>query len=83
MVEVPQSNTMRKHSTDNKCNACDKRFRKSQDLDKHMDDKHTEKQCTFCDTTCDNKAELVKHHRECIDRMLPAISLMKNLPILH
>ena len=41
--EVPQNTIMNKELTGHQCNACDKRFRKSNDLDNHIDAKHTEK----------------------------------------
>ena len=63
VVEVPQNVTMNKKSSGHNCNACEKNFRKSQDLDKHMDAKHSEKQCTYCDKVCNNEAELIKHHQ--------------------
>ena len=30
-----------------------------------MDDKHTEKQCTYCDKICNDSQELVEHHKKC------------------
>ena len=42
VVEVPQHIIMNKQQNEHKCNACDKTFRKMQDLDKHLDSKHSE-----------------------------------------
>ena len=47
------------------CNACDKKFRKSSDLENHFSSKHTEKICIYCDKVCDNEVELIKHHKDC------------------
>ena len=44
-----------KKQTEHKCNACDKNFRQSQDLDKHMDARHSEKQCTYCEISVEQK----------------------------
>ena len=77
VVEVPQHIDMNKQQDDHTCNACDKTFRKSQDLDKHMDAKHSEKQCTYCDKVCENDSELVKHHVECIDTGIKCVACKK------
>ena len=49
------------------CNACNKIFKESEDLERHIAAKHDEKVCTYCDKRCSNEQELVKHHSECID----------------
>ena len=77
VVEVPKTVTMNKESAGHHCNACEKTFRKTQDLDKHMDAKHNEKQCSYCDTVCDNETELIKHHIECIDTGVKYVSCKK------
>ena len=53
------------------CNACNKMFKESQDLERHIAAKHEEKQCTYCDTTCSNEEELEKHLNNCIDIGVP------------
>ena len=66
VVETPSPGvTMNKGTSFHKCNACNKDFKKQSGLESHMTAKHTEVQCSYCDTMCDNEAELVKHHREC------------------
>ena len=65
--ELPQLITMHKEATGHNCNACNKSFRRSEDLDKHIADKHEEKQCLYCDKMCRNEADLVKHNTECIE----------------
>ena len=49
------------------CNACEKLFKESQDLERHITAKHEEKQCTYCDTTCSNEEESTRHLNDCID----------------
>ena len=49
------------------CNACDKMFKESEDLERHIAAKHEEKECTYCDKTCSNEQELVKHLNDCIE----------------
>ena len=67
IVVVQQTVGMNKQSTGHQCNACDKSFRKSQDLERHMDAKHAEKPCSYCDKILASDEELVKHLDECID----------------
>ena len=55
VVVIPPKDTMSETLTEHRCNACDKTFRKSHDLDKHMDAKHCEKQCTYCDKVCESE----------------------------
>ena len=57
--------TFRQVSRANNCNACDKVFNSGDNLEKHMEAKHTEKQCIYCDEILTNEQELVKHHKEC------------------
>ena len=49
------------------CNACDKLFKESKDLERHITAKHEEKHCNYCDKTCSNEQELAKHLNECIE----------------
>ena len=53
------------------CNACNKMFKESQDLERHIAAKHEEKQCIYCDKTCSNEEELGKHLNNCIDIGVP------------
>ena len=66
VVEVnPPSVSMNNDTNAQKCNACDKRFRSSSDLENHINSKHTEKICIYCDKVCNNEVELIKHHKDC------------------
>ena len=66
VVEVPPpSVTMNNKTNVQKCNACDKSFRTSADLENHINSKHTQKTCIYCDKVCNNEVELIKHHKEC------------------
>ena len=47
------------------CNACNKQFRTSQDLENHVQSKHVEKKCDYCENVFANESELGKHHKEC------------------
>ena len=68
---------MNKELSGHSCNACNKTFRKSSDLHKHMDAKHSENLCNYCDTVCDNEAAQIKHHTECIDLGVITVSCKK------
>ena len=48
--KILQTASMNKDQTGNKCNTSAKSFRYSNDLDKHMDAKHSEKECIYCKT---------------------------------
>ena len=67
-VEIEQVVTMNKETSGNKCNACGNSFRTNHDLDKHVNSKHTEKTCTYCDKVCKNEQDLVRHHKDCVDQ---------------
>ena len=54
-------------NTNHKCNACDKIIRKSQHLERHVEVKHEDKECTYCGKLFTSKQVLVKHHKECVD----------------
>ena len=68
-IEVVEFNTpsvvMNNNTNAQKCNACDKKFRRSSDLENHIGSKHTEKSCIYCDEVCNNEVELIKHHKDC------------------
>ena len=67
-VEVVDSSvTMNKDTTGHKFQACNKSFRTSNDMENHMQAKHTEQTCLYCDQIFNNEQELAKHHRECKD----------------
>ena len=67
-VEVIEQNVcLSKDSEFHQCNACDRIFKESNDLENHIAAKHEEKQCTYCEKICSNEQDLVKHHNECID----------------
>ena len=63
----PENVTMNKETNVHDCNACDKRFRASSHLENHMNAKHNEKTCIYCDNVLINEIELIKHHKECVD----------------
>ena len=48
-----------------RCNACDKNFRASNDLEKHIEAKHTAKPCVYCDKEFNSNEALLKHHKTC------------------
>ena len=57
---------MNKDQTGNKCNTSAKSFRNSNDLDKHMDAKHSEKECSYCENMFRSEADLGRHQNECV-----------------
>ena len=59
--------SLNKDSPFHHCNACDRMFKRSQDLERHIAAKHEEKQCTYCDKMLSNEQELTKHLQECIN----------------
>ena len=61
---------MNKDVSGNNCTACNKSFNKNQDLERHMNDKHSEKQCILCDQMCSSEIELVRHQAQCLDQGL-------------
>ena len=65
VIEPPVS--MSKDSQFHECNACNKMFKKSDDLERHIAAKHDEKQCTYCDKMCSSEQDLTEHHLECVD----------------
>ena len=56
---------MNKDKHNHTCNACNKKFRTSQDLENHVQSKHVEKTCDFCEKVFINENALGKHHRQC------------------
>ena len=58
---------MSKDSQFHECNACNKMFKKSDDLERHIAAKHDEKQCTYCDKMCSSEQDLTEHYLECVD----------------
>ena len=67
VVVVESGPNMNKSTTGHKCQACDKSFRTSTDLENHINGKHTEQTCLYCDKIVNNEQELSKHHKECTD----------------
>ena len=59
---VQQVVNMDKETSGHKCNACAKNFRAEQDLERHMEAKHTENICLYCDKKFSSEQALVKHH---------------------
>ena len=60
-----QTVSMNKGSTVHECNACDKKYKTSNDLENHVRSKHNEKQCIYCSKTFNNEHNLAKHHQKC------------------
>ena len=56
---------MNKDKNNHTCNACNKKFRTSQNLENHVQSKHVEKKCDYCENVFENEHELAKHHEEC------------------
>ena len=68
-VEIVQASVnTNKNKANHECNACDKVFRTGQDLERHIDAKHEDKTCTYCDQTFSGDQALVKHHKQCVDQ---------------
>ena len=59
--------TLTKETATNKCNACNKVFKTNTNLESHIEAKHSEKKCIYCDLVCDSEDDLVEHHKECND----------------
>ena len=66
---------MSKGQTSHDCNACDKKFKTSTNLENHMNAKHTEKTCVYCDKVCNNDKDLTNHLTECVDKLFVANSI--------
>ena len=64
-AEVTPRVTMNHKNTLQKCLACDKVFKTSGNLEKHLRDRHTEVNCQMCDKQLANKKEVVEHM--CLD----------------
>ena len=68
IVEISVSGiNMTKEPMANRCNACGKRFKTSSNLENHINDKHTQKSCIYCDKVCKNDNDLINHQKECED----------------
>ena len=59
--EVTKVVTMNKVSKYHNCNACNKNFKTSQDLENHVGSKYVEKDCNFCEKRFRNEHVLGKH----------------------
>ena len=62
VTEVVRMNRVSKYHT---CNACDKNFKTSQDLENHVGSKHVEKDCDYCEKRFRNEHDLGKHLKTC------------------
>lgn len=58
---------MNNESPGHRCNACNKEFANSRDLNNHVKAKHTEKICVFCEKEFQNDQQLKGHIEKCID----------------
>ena len=65
IVVENQSIRMNKESSGYNCNACDRSFGNNRDLDNHMEAKHSQKVCDFCEEVVENESELKKHINQC------------------
>ena len=64
--DVPETVVRMNNDRNNhECNACNKKFRTSQNLENHMESKHVEKKCDYCENMFINEHQLSKHHEEC------------------
>ena len=54
-IQVTARVDMTKDVSGNKCTACDKVFNKNQDLERHMNAKHSEQQCIMCEKSCSSE----------------------------
>ena len=77
-VRVVASTRDDAEKSSHKCNACDKNFRQSQDLEKHVQDRHTESECVYCEKMFRSEATLVKHHKVCTKNVGLANSMCNN-----
>ena len=59
--ENTQTVDMRNDITGHKCNACDRLFKASGDLDKHMRDKHEEYACNMCNKKFNSSKQAQEH----------------------
>ena len=69
---IEQRENMNKETTGHNCNACNKNFRTSNDLERHIDAKHTESKCIYCNKKFSSERELTNHHTRCVDEGLRA-----------
>ena len=57
--------TMENNLSGNKCNLCNSKFSINEELERHMQDKHTESDCPFCNETLSSKSKLRGHVNKC------------------
>ena len=70
-VEVIEEHVnMDKDTSGHNCNACNKNFRTSLDLERHIDAKHYECTCIYCDKKFSSERDLTNHHKRCVDEGL-------------
>ena len=67
LVEDPANVHMNKESQQQVCNACEKTFKTSQDLDNHIEAKHSPAKCAFCEVEFSSQQQLQKHVDKCIE----------------
>ena len=77
-VTVLSSSRQDDDASSHKCQACNSNFRKSDDLENHIDAKHTEKSCVYCETVFSSESFLIKHHKVCINNVGLAKSICSN-----
>ena len=67
---IEQRVNMDKDTSGHNCNACNKKFRTSHDLENHIEARHTESKCTYCNKKFHSERELTNHHKSCVDEGL-------------
>ena len=65
--EQPIVVEMNRESPGHECNACNRTFTHSIDLDRHIEAKHSPVICTFCDEEFTSKHELKTHTSRCME----------------
>ena len=63
----PAINLMNREQNRHVCNACDRTFKTSQDLDRHMEAKHSLAKCAFCEDEFTSQGLLKKHIDNCLE----------------
>ena len=64
---IEQHVNLNKDTSGHNCNACNKNFRSSLDLERHIDAKHSECTCIYCDKKFSSERDLTNHHKRCVD----------------
>ena len=76
-VVVTARVVMDKEASTHKCTACDKIFNRNEDLERHMNAKHSEQQCILCEKVCSSERELIRHQAQCVDQGVETVTCNK------